>query len=159
MTLHDFNWWIGLYVAQSKLFCAKICLAFSFCQILLLDVVRCSFQFGSSNFYKLNYLNPCFRKANLTKRATKCKIEVFKCLRIFNYTPNIFVQDWEIVFTKTFKTFRSFISIDVFCVKRRIVTIKINIWIAFRIDKINIQCKRIVWNGLDVCARSHLDFS
>ena len=66
---------------------------------------------------------------------------MFKCLKIFIYTPNICVQDRETVFTKTFKTYANFVWIEVFDVKRKNITIKINIWIAFKIKKIIIHLK------------------
>ena len=59
----------------------------------------------------------------------------------FIYIPNIYVQDIETVFTKTFKTFTNFVWTEIFCVKRRNMTTKINIWIAFRIKKISFTVK------------------
>ena len=47
-------------------------------------------------------------------------------------------------FSKTFKTFKNFIWMEIFCVNRRNITIKINIWIAFSIEQIIIHCKRII---------------
>ena len=47
----------------------------------------------------------------------------------------------ETAFTETFKTFTNFVWIEIFCVMRRNITTKLNIWIAFRIKKIIIHCK------------------
>ena len=53
------------------------------------------------------------KKINHTKHAIKCRIEVFKCLKSFINTPNIYVQDRENVFTKTFRSSHP----EVFCIK------------------------------------------
>ena len=45
------------------------------------------------------------------------------------------MQDRGIIFTKTFKTFPNFIWIEIIFVKRRNITVKPNMWIAFRIIK------------------------
>ena len=59
------------------------------------------------------------------------------------YTPNISVQDIN-RFTKAFKTFTNFVWIEVFCVKNENTIIKINIWIAFKIEKIISHCIMII---------------
>ena len=48
-------------------------------------------------------------------------------------------QDRKTVFTNTFKAFKNFVWIEIFCVKRKNITKKINIWIAFRIKKVVIS--------------------
>ena len=48
------------------------------------------------------------------------------------------MQGRETGFTKTFKI-TNFVWIEIFCVKRRNITIKINIWVTFRIKKYIIQ--------------------
>ena len=58
------------------------------------------------------------KKINHTKHAIKCRTEVFKTLKSFINTPNIYVQDRENFFTKTFKTFTNFDWIEVFIVSR-----------------------------------------
>ena len=60
---------------------------------------------------------------------------------MFIYTPNVYVQDRETVFIKTFKTFTNFVWNKIFCVKTRNITTKINIWIAFRIKKLSFTVK------------------
>ena len=68
------------------------------------------------------------------------------------------MRDWEIVFTKSFKTFRNLVWIEIFCIKRKNITIKIDFWMAFRIKKIIIYFKRITWNCFKVYVRSYLSF-
>ena len=63
---------------------------------------------------------------------------------MFIYTHNIYMQDRESVFTKKVKTFTSFVLIEVFCVKSRNISKKINIWITFSIDIIIILCKKVI---------------
>ena len=84
--------------------------------------------------------SPCFWKTNHV-RAIKFRIEVFKCLIIFIHALNIYVQNREAVFTKTFKTFTNFVWIEIFYVKRRNIIIKVNIWIVFRIKKLSFTVK------------------
>ena len=45
------------------------------------------------------------------------------------------MQDRENIFTKTFKTFKNFVWIKIIFVKSRNITVKPNMWIAFRIIK------------------------
>ena len=71
-------------------------------------------------------------KINHAKCAVKFRIEVFKCLKTFVNTPNVYVQDRETVFTKTFKTFTNFVWIEIFCVKRRNIKEKKNFSQKFR---------------------------
>ena len=51
------------------------------------------------------------------------------------------MQDRETVFTNTFKAFTNFFCIEIFCVKRRNITLNINIWIAYRIEKLSFTVK------------------
>ena len=85
-----------------------------------------------------------FWKTNPTKCAVKFRVDVFKRLRIFIYTPNVYAQNRETVFTITLKTFTNFVWIEIFYVNRRNITIKTiknNIWVAFRIkNKMIIHC-------------------
>ena len=70
----------------------------------------------------------------------------------------MFARKTETAFRKTFKTFTNFVWVEMFCVKRKNITIKINIWIIFRIKKIIIHFKRIILHRFEVCFRSHLSF-
>ena len=71
-------------------------------------------------------------------------IEVFKFLEILIYTPNIYVQDRITAFTKTFKAFTNFVWIEIFCVKRRNINMKVNISITFRVKENIIHYKMII---------------
>ena len=77
---------------------------------------------------------------------------------MFIYAPNIYVQDRETVFTKTLKTFTNFVWIETFCVKRRNITIKINIWINFRIKKLSFTVKGLYDIDLKFASGSILVF-
>ena len=48
--------------------------------------------------------NSSFWKTNHAECTINVRIEVVKCLTIFIYTANIYLQDRETIFTKTFKT-------------------------------------------------------
>ena len=103
--------------------------------------------------------SPCFWKTNHTKRAIKCRIKKYKCLNIFIYTPNIYVQDREIVFTNTFKNFINLFRLQYLPSRRETSSLKFNIWIAFRTKKIIVHCKRIIWNRFESCVRRYLSWN
>ena len=67
------------------------------------------------------------------------------------YTSNVCAQDRNCFY-------KDIQNLHEFRVKRKNITIKINIWIIFRIKKIIIHFKRIILHRFEVCFRSHLSF-